>query len=141
MTMTIDANQQRFPLTLDHMSSYAATSQPQFSNPWVASSPATSQAGSHGMFVGAHGGLNPNPLSLDTLKHPQQPPQQRAGTGPGGGVSMARDDHNGAVRHMEGGQGRWSRPAHHTRPSGVRPRTGAGVVPGRRRRAATPPPS
>jgi len=89
MTMTIDANQQRFPLTLDHMSSYAATSQPQFSNPWVASSPATSQAGSHGMFVGAHGGLNPNPLSLDTLKHPQQPPQQRAGTGPGGGVSMA----------------------------------------------------
>lgn len=84
MTMTIDSNQQRFAggLNYDHMSSYP-TSQPQFTNPWVSSSSAAvPQSGaSHGMYSGNQQGLNPNPLSLDTLKHHQpQQPVSRAST-------------------------------------------------------------
>lgn len=84
MTMTIDANQQRFaPLNLDHMSSYS--NHPQFTNPWAPSSQggAASQGGSQGMYVGGHDG-NPTPgvlphLNLNGLaKHPQ--PGSRAST-------------------------------------------------------------
>ncbi|KAJ9137874.1 C2H2 zinc finger protein encoded by the fle1 (Flexuosa) protein [Pleurostoma richardsiae] len=85
MTMTIDANQQRFgSLNLGHMSSYS--NQPHFTNPWVSSSaPQTN----HGMYVSS-GGLGSNPLSLDRHaahhhQHPQQqqpppPPPSRAST-------------------------------------------------------------
>jgi len=91
MTMTIDTNQQRFPLHLDHMSSYATTSQPQFSDPWVAPSSAAPPTGSHGMFVGAPGGLAHHSLGLGGLKqhHSSSPAQQAAQAGPSSSVSMA----------------------------------------------------
>lgn len=90
MTMTLDSNQQRFPLNFDHMSSYS--NQPHFTNPWVSSSsspalPAPPQAGSHSMYMGNQGGLHPNPLSLDSLKHHHQQPVSRTSTS--SGVSMA----------------------------------------------------
>ncbi len=88
MTIAIDTNQQRFSLNLDHMSPYTATSQAQFSNPWVTSSPAAPQTGSHGLYVGSQGGLNPNPLSLDSLKHTQQQ-QAVPRTGSSSSSSMA----------------------------------------------------
>lgn len=75
MTMTIDANQQRFgSLNLDHhhaMSSYS--SQPHFTNPWVSSS---APQASHGLYVGSQGGLTSNPLSLDRHSTQQQPPSR-----------------------------------------------------------------
>lgn len=92
MTMTLDPNSQRFgSLNYGHMSSYPS-SQPHFTNPWT--SPAASGVGApnapHTMYASSsQPGLNPNPLSLDTLtKHqqhaaaPQQqqqqpPPQQQ----------------------------------------------------------------
>jgi hypothetical protein len=86
MTMTIDANAQRFPLNLDHMSPYTASSQPQFTNPW-SSTAAAPQPGSHGLYVGSQPGMNANPLGLDSLKHHQQQPQPPR-TGPSS-ASMA----------------------------------------------------
>ncbi|OIW35607.1 hypothetical protein CONLIGDRAFT_639870 [Coniochaeta ligniaria NRRL 30616] len=80
MTMTIDANQQRFGhLNFDHMSSYS--NQPHFTNPWVSSSSAAGpapQTGGHGLFVSnhdtpAHGLPHLNLSGLS--KHPQHGPR------------------------------------------------------------------
>lgn len=80
MTMTIDANQQRFGhMNFDHMSSYS--NQPHFTNPWVPSSSsagAAPQPGSHALFVSNHEApANGLPhLNLSGLsKHPQHGPR------------------------------------------------------------------
>lgn len=71
MTMTIDANQQRYGhLPFDNMSSYP-NQQPHFSNPWSASTTAPS---SHALYAGshvAHGAMPSSSLSMD--RHSQQP--------------------------------------------------------------------
>ncbi|KAI3397264.1 hypothetical protein diail_11063 [Diaporthe ilicicola] len=67
MTMTIDANQQRYGhLQFDNMSSYP-THSPQFSNPWASSTTAPS---SHALYVASQPGLASNPMGLD--RHAQQ---------------------------------------------------------------------
>lgn len=98
MTMTLDPNSQRFgSINYGHMSSYPS-SQPHFTNPWTA--PASSAVGApnaaHSMYAGSsQPGLNPNPLSLDTLtKHHHQhqaPPQQQhvSRTSGGSAASMS----------------------------------------------------
>jgi hypothetical protein len=96
MTMTIDANQQRFgALNFDHMSPYQ-NQQPHFTNPWSSSSagPGAHQpTASHGgLFVetGTNGGL-PH-LNLSGLsKHPQHPQHQHGsrGTSTSSSASMA----------------------------------------------------
>jgi hypothetical protein len=82
MTMTIDANQQRYgALNFDHMSPYQ-NQPPHFTNPWASSTsapaPPQPNATHGGLFIetGTNGGL-PH-LNLSGLsKHPQHPhPQQ-----------------------------------------------------------------
>lgn len=80
MTMTLDPNSQRFgSINYGHMSSYPS-SQPQFTNPWAAqaSSGVGAQNGGHSIYgSSSQGGLNPNPLSLDSLtKHHHHQPAQ-----------------------------------------------------------------
>ena len=86
MTTAIDSSQQRYPLALDHMSSYS--NQPHFTNPWVSSSSspaphAPPQSSSHGMYMGGQGGLHANPLNLEGLKAHHQQPVSRASTSSG----------------------------------------------------------
>lgn len=72
MTMTLDSNPQRFgSLNYDPYSPH----QPQFTNPWAAP-PTSGVNASSSIYSGSsQGGLNPNPLSLDSLtKHSHQPP-------------------------------------------------------------------
>ncbi|KAB5581097.1 hypothetical protein GE09DRAFT_950083 [Coniochaeta sp. 2T2.1] len=90
MTMTIDANQQRYGhLNFDHMSSYST--QPQFTNPWGPASSSEGEAprnGSHALFVGNHDttqGQSLPHLNLSGLaKHSQQSLQQHPQHGPRG---------------------------------------------------------
>lgn len=100
MTMTIDNNQQRFPLSFDHMSSYQ-TSQPQFTNPWVSSNSASS-----------HPQTSHQPMPVYQQAPPPPPPQQHqppvsrtAGAGAYGsipvstapaGSSLSMPDHHSA---------------------------------------------
>lgn len=90
MTMTIDANQQRYgALNFDHMSPYQ-NQPPHFTNPWASSTSGSAaphpNATHGGLFIetGTNGGL-PH-LNLSGLsKHPQhqhQHPQQHAPRGP-----------------------------------------------------------
>ncbi|KAL2278776.1 hypothetical protein FJTKL_14224 [Diaporthe vaccinii] len=75
MTMTIDANQQRYGhLQFDNMSSYP-THSPHFSNPWASSTTAPS---SHALYVASQPGLASNPMGLD--RHAQQPPSRAPAT-------------------------------------------------------------
>lgn len=78
MTMTIDANQQRYGhLQFDNMSSYPNQT-PQFSNPWNASTTAPS---SHALYAGshvAHGAMPSSSLGLD--RHSQQPSSRAPAT-------------------------------------------------------------
>ncbi|KAH9437929.1 hypothetical protein MCOR02_001571 [Pyricularia oryzae] len=72
MTMTLDSNPQRFgSLNYDPYSPH----QPQFTNPWAAP-PTSGVNASSSIYSGSsQGGLNPNPLSLDSLtKHSHQHP-------------------------------------------------------------------
>ncbi|EJT81990.1 C2H2 finger domain-containing protein FlbC [Gaeumannomyces tritici R3-111a-1] len=93
MTMTLDPNSQRFgSINYGHMSSYPP-SQPHFTNPW--SAPGSSAVGgpnaAHAMYSSSQPGLNPNPLSLDTLtkhhQHQAAPQQQHVSRTSGGSAA------------------------------------------------------
>ncbi len=69
MTMTVDANQQRFgPLNFDNMS---YSNQPHFTTPWSSSS--AGQGGSHGMYVGNQNNNVLPHLNLNGLAKPPPP--------------------------------------------------------------------
>jgi hypothetical protein len=72
MTMTVDANQQRFgSLNFDSMS---YSNQPHFTNPWTTTS--TSQAGSHGMYVSNQAATGLPHMNFNTLAKAPQPTQR-----------------------------------------------------------------
>ncbi|KUI67534.1 hypothetical protein VM1G_02589 [Cytospora mali] len=74
MTMTIDANQQRYGhLHFDNMSSYPNHT-PHFTNPWAS----TTAPSSHALYVGSQSGLASNSMGLD--RHSQQPPSRTPAT-------------------------------------------------------------
>ncbi|ROW00351.1 hypothetical protein VMCG_07309 [Cytospora schulzeri] len=74
MTMTIDANQQRYGhLHFDNMTSYPNHT-PHFTNPWAS----TTAPSSHALYVGSQSGLASNSMGLD--RHSQQPSRTPATT-------------------------------------------------------------
>lgn len=74
MTMTIDANQQRYGhLHFENMTSYPNHT-PHFTNPWAS----TTAPSSHALYVGSQSGLASNPMGLD--RHSQQPSRTPATT-------------------------------------------------------------